>query len=765
MTAEWPRGWRARWIWWERADIDGAFVRGEMPPRPHDGFGYLRRSFTLARRPARARCRITCDGRYLLHVNGAVVGRGPIRSQPWRLSYDTYDIGPLLGDGENVVAVLARHYGGPTTWWQPATRVGALGYGSLVFEALLDEEWLVSDERWRTHVAPYDRRAQVDGPPPDEVLDGRAVPSGWAEPGFDDGGWAPAAVVGPSPPTEPFAELGPRPIASLAEVVLDPVRSDDSLFDFGTIVHAHPSARIEAEPGAEIELRCGEAVRDGEPVTDVRSWRLRYTASGSPGETVEAFEPVGFRYVQADVVRGRARVEVAARERIYPRAPGASFACSDPALEAIWRAGVRSVDVCSTDAFVDCPGREQRAWLSDAYGHALVSLLTNPDTRLVRWTLRLHAGGVRADGMLPMVAAGDFGLLAEAIPDQALIWILGLALYHQHTGDEALVEELLPVALGVLGWFERHRGPDGLLADLPGWIFIDWAQVQRGRSIAVMDALFALATSTTAELAASIGDERTAGRLRARADRTREAFEGYYDNARRVYVDALDSDGMPTRRVSQHANALAILAGCAPRARWSSMLDAALDPSRLVRTRTPADPGDLGERVRSPELEPEGFDDEHDVVLAQPFFSHFVHRAVARAGRHDLLPGLVRRWAPLAERGAGCLPEYWDAPPGRASLCHAWSAVPVYDLATEIVGIKSRFNRVAIEPHLGDLAWAEASVATPHGWARARIQADGEGWVDVPIVGELVLGGHARRLSPGRTSLGAVPAANRSGGS
>jgi hypothetical protein len=39
------------------------------------------------------------------------IGVGPIRSWPFELSYDSYYITNYLAEGENVVAILAQHYG------------------------------------------------------------------------------------------------------------------------------------------------------------------------------------------------------------------------------------------------------------------------------------------------------------------------------------------------------------------------------------------------------------------------------------------------------------------------------------------------------------------------------------------------------------------------------------------------------------------------------------------------------------------------------
>ncbi|NTW20439.1 MAG: hypothetical protein HGA42_12940, partial [Nostocales cyanobacterium W4_Combined_metabat2_030] len=48
----------------------------------------------------------------------------------------------------------------------------------------------------------------------------------------------------------------------------------------------------------------------------------------------------------------------------------ATVACpvrsDDPGLDALYRAGVRTVQLNSLDSYIDCPTREQRAWVGDA---------------------------------------------------------------------------------------------------------------------------------------------------------------------------------------------------------------------------------------------------------------------------------------------------------------------------------------------------------------------------------------------------------------
>jgi hypothetical protein len=203
------------------------------------------------------------------------------------------------------------------------------------------------------------------------------------------------------------------------------------------------------------------------------------------------------------------------------------------------------------------------------------------------------------------------------------------------------------------------------------------------------------------------GVAQPAARWRALAGRISEALNArLWDEHRGAYADALLPDGAQSRRVSQHANAMLIAAGIAPRERWDRMLDYVMDTSRLVETSTSMAPVDGG------------FDEETQVVLAQPFFMHHVHRALVAAGRFDEMVANVReRWSPMLEGtiGDATLWEHWH---GRESRCHAWSATPAYDLSREVLGVRPLAPgavRFRIEPHVAGLSWARGRYPTPAG--------------------------------------------------
>jgi hypothetical protein len=72
----------------------------------------------------------------------------------------------------------------------------------------------------------------------------------------------------------------------------------------------------------------------------------------------------------------------------------------------------------------------------------------------------------------------------------------------------------------------------------------------------------------------------------------------------------------------------------------------------------------------------------------------------------------------------------------RRSLCHGWSAGPAPWLNTHILGIKvlePGCAKVWINPHLGDLEWAEGTFPTPYGVLHVRHEKQADGTVKTTV--------------------------------
>jgi hypothetical protein len=285
--------------------------------------------------------------------------------------------------------------------------------------------------------------------------------------------------------------------------------------------------------------------------------------------------------VTLDAPTGAKVHAVRIHERLYPVAGDAFFECSDPRLNAIYAVGRRTVSICSMDSYVDCPTREQRAWTGDSVVHQMVDLTTNADWRLARWHPTLTASP-RPDGMLPMAVAGDIEQIdATFIPDWALHWVHSVHNLYRYVGDREEIGRLLPVAEGVLRWFDPFLDEHGCVLDVCGWVLIDWSAVYTQGVSGALNGLLARSLLEFAEMASWLGDEGRARWARGRHAAIERGFGRLWDERCGWYVDSYVT-GERRPMASQHTQAAAIVGGLVPPDRLARVVDVMTDEERLV---------------------------------------------------------------------------------------------------------------------------------------------------------------------------------------
>lgn len=506
--------------------------------------------------------------------------------------------------------------------------------------------------------------------------------------------------------TSPGAMLSPDESVT---IVTATAHHDVSLVIAFEKIHAgYPYIEIDAEGGEIIELAVNETYA-GEfediPPEEARLARQSYLDcahlfryKARPGiQRFEKFEWTAIRYMQITVrnaPHGLKIRHVGSVATHYPADYRGAFTCSDEFLNRLWKIGRYTAEQCTHDAWEDCPGREKRQWFGDGIVHYLVGAAAfGPSTQAVdRKFFYDAAQSQRPDGLIQMFAPGDHYTNGVIIPDYALHWICGAYEYLLHTGDDETIAEIFPAMQRALAWFERQIGPNGLLADLPFWHFIEWAAVGREGEAAILNAMYAGTLQAAATMAGHLGYKSAAEKYLALKNQVaRSLNKRHWDEDRLAYVDVVDpATGAQGQQISQHANAAMILWDIAPHERWPSMIERITDPARLKLTAVP--PIVITE---------EPFDPETDVVRANTFFSHFVFSALAKAGRFDLALKQIRiNYKPMLDTGAETL---WEGFEPAASLCHVFSATPVYQLSAQALGVRplapgfQRF-RVAIQP-------------------------------------------------------------------
>ena len=728
--------WTANWIW-DSEGLDGSNRQVIA----------ARKCVELDAVPSSAPGRIFADALYVLYVNGVELRRGPGRASPRSRRYDVVDLAPALTKGTNVIAIVAAIDAAPSRNWMPGpTIVSELGGGALVFEADIGlEELVATDETWSTTTVRGWSLSEMTGiisRRGRELIDLAALPVELHDPDAVLEGWRPARVKSGRglgdrdshhPPSYPFGptEASALPPLTVTERVLTVDRAGRWMLpDVGVGTLAFD---IEGEGGEGVDAATFEVLEADGSIRELHEPIGVEIVAAAGRRTVETLDMFGLRGLTITAPESVTVHGVRLFERTHPVTGSARFACSDPFLEQLYRAGRRTVTLCSADAYVDTPSREGRAWTGDVVVHQMVDFTSNGDWSLARWNPKLASLSTTPDGMIPGAVAGDgehgqFGV----VPDWSLHWVRSVWNLYRYTGDADAVADLLPEAERIVRWFDQFINAEtGLPTDIYGWIVVDWAWVPTNGASSVLAGLLGRACRDLAEMADYLGDRGRAERARRRHAALAGGFELFWDRDRRRYADTLEN-GVRSGTASVHAQAAALIAGFAPGHRVDRLVELMADRDRHVHATLSVPEGDPGmdgavsvpgAQMMLQSLPDPWWDAGELLVMTQPFFRYVVHDAFAEAGRSELILDSLKDWSHLLDRCPTSLGEtFWGG-----TLSHGWSATPVRDLVSRIVGVhpaEPGYAVVGIDPALGPLEWAETTVPTPTGEVAVRVDRD-----------------------------------------
>jgi hypothetical protein len=496
-----------------------------------------------------------------------------------------------------------------------------------------------------------------------------------------------------------------------AEILTTADRSISVVLDFGKTEAGRVCFDLHGPPGAVVDFCYTERLQpDGRvqapPWGDNHVYAHRVILSEDPLKW-EMFDWGGFRYLQVTFRNCLEPLRVkwiAVNFTSYPVGHRGQFECSDELLNQIYKISGYTLQCCMHDSYEDCPSREQRQWTNDQYVHLMSNYGLFGDPHLARKLLVQVAQSQRQDGQVMMCAPGDFAVTdAFNMPEFTLHWIMSIPQYVRYTGDSDIIRELYPSVVKGLAWFEQHLDEDHLLNEVPGVLWIDWAEIDKKGQLTELNARFVGCLRIAAEFAERLGIRCDAERFSQLADTVSEAINKYlWDEERGIYVDTRRG-GVQSRRVSQESNTAVMFFGVAPQERWPHILDYILDEDRLALTAWSVD------HAKDYAVRPQ-LDEEVNVVMQQAFYMHFLHTVLAGLGRfEDIVQNIRCHWGPQVKADVTTWWEAWELIPVH-SLCHAFACTPGFDLPSYMLGVTpltEGFGRFRVAPQPADLRWAK----------------------------------------------------------
>jgi hypothetical protein len=755
--------WKAQWI------------TAPDAPQRDEVVLHFRKVIELSAPPQHFYVDVSADNQFIFYVNQQRVGTGPSRSDLAHWRYETYDLGPFLRSGKNVLAATVWNFGTHAAIAQMSDRTAFLVHGQSDAERMADTNatWDVEFERGiRTSPTKVSGYYAAE---PNTRLDAASFDWSWNDATKRGALWRKAVTLGrgslrgeTDPPNNwqlmhdflPPMEMRLVPPGKVVRAEGIPIPSAfpergftvpahvkaSVLVDNSTLTTGYPALTTRGGRGCSVRLTYGEALIDENGQKGNRNDIVRRHIEGPVDEFVLAgsasheLMPLvwrTWRYIQIDVQAAEQPVQVESLKTwfsAYPFLEQATFSSDDESLRSIWEVGWRTARLDAHDTYVDTPYWERLQYVGDTRIQALISYVVAGDDRLARQAIEAFNNSRVPDGLTQSRYPSS---LVQMIPTFSLLWVGMVHDFWLYRGDATFVRTQLGGTRAVLDWYLQRQRPDGLIGKVPWWPFVDWGkdfefgmppQDDDGGSAAIT-LQFIEALRNAAELEAALGDARVADTYREASNHAAEAVR------KLCWSDqyGLLADTPSRQHYSQHANILAGWLDVVPKERQKEVLE------KIVSTT------DAGFRANTT-LPP--------MTAATYYFRFYLSRALLHAGIGDQYLRLLAPWHEMLALG---LTTWAESPEPTRSDCHAWSAHPNFDLLTIVAGIRPGspgFESVSIEPHLGPLNYVEARIPTPKGTVEVkyrRLSNGVEAQIALPagMSGKLIWNGQDTALRQG----------------
>jgi alpha-L-rhamnosidase len=746
----------------------------DVAPRDY-GVYHFRKTVSLEKIPANFIVHVSADNRYRLFVNGKAVCNGPARGDLYNWYFETLDIAPYLKSGENTIAALVWNMGVHAPVAQVSNQTAFVLQGNGEAEKIINtgNSWKVLQDSAYTPCSMDNgarlRTYMVIGP--GDQVDASRYPWGWEQPGYDDSRWQPAKRIN-NPVAFGYGSdnlwtLVPRNIPLMREELqriplVRRVTGMNASSEFLTGNHsltipanqtvtilldqsfnsvAYPEIVLSKGRNANLKLTYAEALytadnkKNNRNDIDGKTIKGNYDVFIADGGEKRLFRPLWFRtyrYLQLDITTKDQPLvvdDIYGMATGYPFAVKASFKSNDASLQQIWDIGWRTAQLCAGETYFDCPYYEQLQYEGDTRIQSLISLYVTGDDRLMRKALLDFYHSRVPEGL----TQGRYpSSRLQVIPPFSLFWVSMVHDYWMHRKDDAFTGNFLTAVSGVLDWFEKRIDTSKkMLGPMKWWSFVDWNLAFPGGTpdgaldgnSSIISLQYVNSLQQAAELFAYFGKTAEAERYRRQASTISAAvYKHCFDAKKGVMANT------PLKNTfSQHASIIAVITGAIPQKDRRQVMNKVL----------------------------------YDTSLSQATFYYrfYLNRALKTAGMADLYYSQLTPWRDMITNG---LTTFAENPDPTRSDCHAWSSSPNYDFLATICGIlpaSPGFATVRIEPALGELTEAQATMPHPSGDIMVSLKRKGKDGIEaeinlpVNLTGAFVWKGRTMLLKPGKQKI------------
>ncbi len=476
-----------------------------------------------------------------------------------------------------------------------------------------------------------------------------------------------------------------------------PEQQASIIFDFGKEIHGGVQVVTSFLPnklGEKVRLRFGESL--SETISDV----IPEDGAATNEHAMRDFEitlpwlgkldigNTGFRFVRLDLLGDTAQLNLKEFNAIsiYRDIPYlGSFSSNDSLLNQIWQTGAYTVHLNMQEYLWDGIKRDRLVWVGDLH----------PEIKTINAVFGHNEVVPKSLDLIRDITPVEEWM--NGITSYSMWWVIIHKDWYLNNGDLDYLKQQKEYLLALLGKLASMVGDDGK-ENLTGQRFLDWPSSPYPEAIdAGYHALLKMTLEAGEVLCTEIGEVEMAEHCREKT--------------------ALMNNVISDHTNSKQAAALLALSNSISEAEANAVIEK--DGAHRFSTF-------YGYYMLLAMAKAGNFSGAIDMIReywggmlalgATTFWEDFNIEWLQNAGRIDEMPvdSLVDVHA---EYGDYCYEGL------RHSFCHGWASGPTAWLSEHVLGIKilePGCKKIAIEPQLGDLNWAEGTYPTPQGVVKVR---------------------------------------------
>lgn len=327
---------------------------------------------------------------------------------------------------------------------------------------------------------------------------------------------------------------------------------------------------------------------------------------------------------------------------------------NDELLNKIDFVAANTLKECMQVVFEDGPKRDRRLWIGDLRLEALTNYYTFNNLEIVKRCLYLFAAGeCNTLGFLPsfLYETPYYHSGETYIEDYALLYVVSVCDYYEHTSDITVVNDLLDICKSQLNCFRATLDNDIIVTKQNGWFaFIDWCPGLE--LLTALQGVYLYTLERFAELLRAISDDDYEKYISLLSKVRSSSKKHLYSESRNAFINSRDNN-----QFSVHSQVWMILGGVLEGEEAKKLLINALNNKEAKQPCT-------------------------------PYMHHYVVEAMLKLEMQDEAVQYIKKlWGGMIELGADTfweayVPENLDFSPYNDrminSLCHAWSCTPSY---------------------------------------------------------------------------------------